>query len=153
MITVGSIPEASADRTEDVTGHSGRHRRLVIADDSAEMRELVRDAAGSRFDEVVEVADGRQLFWQLLRTSFTTSSKPAPELVVISDYKMPGYDGLQVLDALRELDDSVATILITAFPSEDVAARANELGATLLAKPFTVSKLRNVLDDLLDSRG
>ena len=125
------------------------HRRLVIADDSAEMRWLVRSAVGGDFHEVVEAADGRQLLWTLLRSSFVAGHAEHEDLVVITDLRMPGYDGLEVLDAWRELERRVPTILITAFPSDTVRARAKELGIAVLAKPFSTAALRQTLRELV----
>jgi CheY-like chemotaxis protein len=129
-----------------------RPRRLVIADDSTEMRRFVRRAVGPAFAEVVEVCDGRELFWTLLRARF--EAEPAsPELVVITDVAMPGYNGLDVLDAWGDDASRVPTIVMTAFPSEQVRARAALLGVTLLAKPFSLTRLRRVVDDVLEAPG
>lgn len=113
-------------------------RRLLIADDSSEMRWLVRSAVGAEFAEVVEAADGRELFWELLRCSRTDGENQ----VIVTDLCMPTYDGLEVLDAWLDLNPHVPTILITAYPSEAVRERAAQLGAVLLAKPFSTAMLR-----------
>ena len=123
------------------------HRRLVIADDSAEMRRFVRNAVGPAFGDVVEVCDGRELFWALLRARFAARSQP--DLVVITDIAMPAYNGLDVLDAWGD-DVAVPTIVMTAFPSEAVRARAARLGVALLAKPFSLARLRRIVQDVLD---
>jgi CheY-like chemotaxis protein len=122
--------------------------RLVIADDSAEMRWLVRAAVGAEFGTVVEVADGRELFWQLLHSSFTADDGRGSNLFVIADVAMPAYNGLDVLDAWRELERRTPTIVITAFPSDDVRARAERLGAAVLAKPFSTAALRQMIRDV-----
>ncbi|HET6397931.1 MAG TPA: response regulator [Candidatus Thermoplasmatota archaeon] len=44
--------------------------------------------------------------------------------VVVSDFKMPGMDGLEFLRRCSHLRPSVASILLTAFPDRDVAIRA-----------------------------
>jgi DNA-binding NtrC family response regulator len=127
-------------------------RRLVIADDSPEMRWLVRAAVGDRFAEVIEASDGRQLLWTLLRL-FMTERDRGPDLVVITDLCMPGYDGLAVLDAWTELACDVPLIVITAFPSVPVRARAQQLGALVLAKPFSTATLRHLIGQVIDRTG
>jgi DNA-binding NtrC family response regulator len=127
-------------------------RRLVIADDSAEMRWFVRTAIGDEFADVVEVADGRALLWTLLRSSFAAPPGTLPELVVITDLSMPAYDGLAVLDAWHDLAPGVPTIIITAFPSAAVYARADELGAFVLAKPFLTAELRHLVEQATADR-
>jgi len=110
------------------------------------MRSLVREAVGDQFGEVVEAANGRELFWTLLRSEI--SGAPANASVIVTDLCMPEYDGLSVIDAWRELHPSAPAILITAFPSEAVRRRAAELGAVMLAKPFSTATLRGVVRDV-----
>jgi CheY-like chemotaxis protein len=120
-------------------------RKLVIADDSSEMRWFVRSAIGSQFREVVEAANGRELLWTLLRSRIASRDLDYRDLV-ITDLCMPAYDGLEVLDAWRDREHRVPTILITAFPSEEVRQRAKELKVMVLAKPFSRAALRQALD-------
>jgi DNA-binding response OmpR family regulator len=115
--------------------------RLVIADDSPEMRWFVRSTVGHDFSEVFEAGDGRELFWELLRSEIT---KPRDEILV-TDVWMPSYNGLDVLDAWRELKPRAPTIVITAFPSDEVRRRADQLGAMVLSKPFTGEALRRAV--------
>jgi len=116
------------------------------------MRWLVRAAVGDEFAEVVEVADGRALLWTLLRASFGAAVGTTPELVVITDLSMPAYDGLAVLDAWRDLAPEAPMIIITAYPSPSVHARAEELGALVLAKPFHLAGLRSLVRGLIADR-
>jgi CheY-like chemotaxis protein len=125
--------------------------RLVIADDSAEMRSLVREAVGDQFGEVIEAANGRELFWTLLRSEFTAHA-PANTSVIVTDQYMPEYDGLSVIGAFRELQPHAPAILITAFPSEAMQRRAAEVGAVMLAKPFSTAALRGLVRDVTGRR-
>lgn len=145
------MPDAPAV-AQPSTPRSEPAHRLVIADDSPEMRWLVRAAVGDRFADVVEVGDGRQLMWTLLQL-FMKERDRIPEIVVITDLCMPTYDGLAVLDAWTELACEVPWVLITAFPSALVHARAQEIGATVLAKPFSTAVLRRLIGELLDRGG
>lgn len=119
-------------------------RRLVIADDSMAMRWFVRSAIGDEFGEVIEAADGRELFWALVRCTFGSTVNDRDQ-VIVTDHVMPTYDGLDVLDAWRDLHPQVLTVLITAYPSATVRRRAEALGAVLLAKPFSTAALRDVI--------
>ena len=123
---------------------SPRPQRLLIADDSPAMRTLVREAIGHRFSEVLEASDGRDLLWTLMRSEVSSHEHP----LVISDLCMPGYDGLDVLEAWRELYPTHPTILITAFPSDAVRERAARLDVVLLAKPFSTSALRRAIEEV-----
>lgn len=123
--------------------------RLLIADDSSEMRALVREAIGHAFSDVVEARDGRDLMWLLLRSELTRA--PGDQLIV-ADLCMPHYDGLSVLEAWRELYPTHPTILITAFPSDDVRERAAQLKVTMLPKPFSTTSLRRAIEEATDGR-
>lgn len=125
---------------------SPSHRKLVIADDSPEMRWFVRSAIGDDFREVVEAANGRELIWTLLRSRFAENDLDHRDLL-ITDLCMPAYDGLDVLDAWRDRQHHVPTILITAFPSDAVRERARDLGVIVLAKPFSRAALRQALHE------
>ena len=118
--------------------------RLLIADDNPAMRKLIRTVLADRFDEILEAADGRELFWTLVRESYSG----AQDLAVVADVCMPVYSGLDVAGVCEDLGVHVPTVLITSFPSADVRARVERLGCTLVAKPFTTSDLRQVVDSV-----
>lgn len=114
--------------------------RLVIADDSADMRWLIRSILAPEFGEIVEAADGRQLIWALIRTQ--EKHHLEPDTVVVADVYMPVYDGLEVLHAWQDGESRVPVVIVTAFPNDDVRQIAARLGAVLLAKPFLREELR-----------
>ena len=116
---------------------------LVIADDDPDMRALVRDTLASELADVVEVADGRELFWHLMRAEY--AGAPARGMVIVTDVRMPAYDGLDVLDAWQEARPGEPVVVITAFPDDKVRARVARLGGCLLAKPFTRAALRQAV--------
>ncbi len=118
---------------------------LIVADDSADMRALVRSTLHRDYPDVIEAADGRQLFWHLLRTSFVTSGAARGRLVVIADVCMPAYDGLDVLDAWHDGAALVPVVVITSYPDDRVRARVERLGGILLPKPFSRTSLRDAV--------
>jgi CheY-like chemotaxis protein len=120
--------------------------KLIIADDSAEMRFVIRAVIGDAFTEVAEAADGRELIWQLMRSRRGRDSAGLPGLVVIADVCMPTYDGLQVLTAWQDGEAVVPLVVITSFPSDEARERAAVLGAQFLPKPFTRADLRKAVE-------
>lgn len=121
--------------------------RLIIADDSADMRWLVRSTLQPEFPDVLEAADGAQLFTLLLRVSVAAGWSEPAALVLIVDVRMPVYDGLEVLDAWQDDEPHIPVIVITSFPDDAVHAEVERLGAVLLPKPFTRATLRRVVSD------
>jgi two-component system response regulator AtoC len=74
--------------------------------------------------------------------------------VVVTDYAMPGMNGLELLDAIRRRDDSVPVVILTAQGSERTAVQAMKNGAwDYVVKPFDVDELGAVLERALETRG
>lgn len=68
--------------------------------------------------------------------------EPGRHDLVITDVKMPGLDGLEVLGRLKEKDPAVPVIMITAFATVDVSIQALRKGAyDMLTKPFEPEEL------------
>ncbi len=119
---------------------------LLIADDDADMRALVRGALRPDYPDALELVDGRELFWQLMRASFTRDGHERP-VVVVADVRMPAYTGLEVLSAWHGEQRALPVVVITSFPDDEVRAQVSELGATLLPKPFTRARLRQAVHE------
>ena len=123
---------------------------LVIADDDPNMRTVVREALRAEYPDAIEVADGRELFWQLLRASFRVGLGDR-ELVIVTDIRMPAYNGLDVLDAWHDENQEVPIVVITSFPDAAVEHRVARLQAQLLAKPFTRGQLRHAVHEATET--
>lgn len=75
-------------------------------------------------------------------------SEPA---LVLTDVKMPGMSGLDLMQKLKQLNPAVPVIVITAFASADDALRAVREGAyDYISKPFQVEDLRIVIRNALE---
>jgi DNA-binding NtrC family response regulator len=63
--------------------------------------------------------------------------------VMVLDYKLSGMSGLTVLEKVHQIKSSIVTIMISAFGSESVRAKAKEFGAyAFLDKPFNINRLK-----------
>lgn len=79
------------------------------------------------------------------------STKMRPDLVVL-DLNLPDCNGIQVLDKLKERDETLQVIIITGFGSQNAARRAMEIGAfDFLTKPFEFHELSAVVREALVS--
>jgi CheY-like chemotaxis protein len=114
---------------------------ILLADDDDDLRALVALMLRRNGYHVVEARNGEHLL-QLIQAFFYSGQKlRAPELI-LSDVRMPGWSGLEVLDWLRGSDRLTPVILFTAFGSDSVHRAAVELGATdVLDKPFDLRAL------------
>ena len=119
--------------------------KLLIVDDEAHIRQMMRltlEAAGYEVEEAANGEDG------LLR--FGNGRDYA---AVLLDQKMPGIDGLQTLQRIKERVPEACVVMVTAFASIDLAVDAMRLGATdFLRKPMTPEMLRGAVAAALASR-
>jgi len=73
---------------------------------------------------------------------------------IIADIQMPGMSGLDLQAALRTQGRQLPIIFITAFPEDDIRARAMDGGAVgLLAKPFDGTTLMEQIEAALETHG
>jgi FixJ family two-component response regulator len=73
---------------------------------------------------------------------------------VVTDIQMPGMSGLDLQALLRAQGDPLPIIFITAFPEDNIRARAIEGGAVcLLAKPFDGTMLITQIEAALETHG
>ncbi len=117
--------------------------RILVADDDAVIREGLRRVLSSEGYEVETVSNGRAALDRLQDESFK---------LLITDLKMPGMSGLEVLQAIRGCQPELPVVLITGYAAIDNAVEAMKHGATdYLAKPFgneeIIDKVRNALDN------
>jgi DNA-binding response OmpR family regulator len=117
---------------------------VLVAEDDAALREVICEALAAAGWRVESYADGDALL-NALTYRFDCLGTP-PDLVV-TDLRMPGGSGLDVLQRLRRFDKVTPVILITAFGDAKTHAAALKLGAChVLDKPFDVDTLRIVAD-------
>lgn len=107
--------------------------RILIVDDEAPQRRIIARILGSEGHEVAEAATVEEAL-----AAFTGH---APE-VVLTDLRMPGQGGLDLLERVANLADAPEIILVTAHASVDTAVRAMRLGAyDYLTKPLERDEL------------
>lgn len=117
-----------------------KRKRVLIVDDSRTMRGIVRKIlSASRYAlDVTEAEEG---------IAALKSIDKGIDLVLL-DYNMPGFNGLETLAEIKRVTPSVAVVMITSTEDEAVAGKAQELGAAFLKKPFYPSDIDAVLDRL-----
>jgi CheY-like chemotaxis protein len=125
--------------------HLPRPVRVFLAEDDLEMLKLL--SAGLRKDgfEVVEVEDGTRLV-DTLASELIDPVSPSPVDIIVSDIRMPGWSGMDVLSGVRKAGWKIPVILITAFGDRETHRKARELGvAALFDKPFDLEDFRTVV--------
>jgi DNA-binding NtrC family response regulator len=117
--------------------------RVLIVDDDADQRDLLAQTVSSWGHQVRTAADGSQAIEQL---------NAFPAAVMVTDLKMPGMDGFQLMHHLRAQGTLPPTIVLTGFASiETAVATVHEHGAFwFLEKPVDTAALRTLLDRAAD---
>ena len=73
--------------------------------------------------------------------------------VVISDFKLPGMDGLSFLREVMTRGDNIACILISGYVDSKMVAKARKIEVdAVLEKPFTLESLFNILKEKIEDR-
>ena len=118
--------------------------RILIADDHDALRRRLARALATAGHEVEEAPNGNQAIERLHEGHFD---------VVLSDLKMGGSDGLDVLRTTKTLHQSTAVILMTAFGSVHTAVEAMKIGAfDYVQKPFEIEEMEVKIEKALEMR-
>ena len=72
--------------------------------------------------------------------------------LIISDYRMPTMDGIELLKKVKAINSSVKTILISAFDIDDKLFEECKCIDKILQKPITIPELINEVEVLLPNR-
>lgn len=113
-------------------------RRILVADDDPDMRQLLRDRLESQGFTVQTAKDGPE--------AMEVAGKEGIDGIIL-DIGMPGIDGIAVLRHIRATQPTVPIIMITAVSAEQHALSAMEAGAqAYLLKPFDTAQFHAVVE-------
>jgi two-component system response regulator HydG len=118
--------------------------RLLVADDDPAVRQSLERALAREGYVVVLAPDGQTALERLREGGID---------LVLSDLKMPGLTGLELLRGVRAVAPDVDVIMLTAFGTVEEAVRAMKDGARdFLTKPFQRGQLVRVIRQALEHR-
>ncbi|HUT05051.1 MAG TPA: sigma-54 dependent transcriptional regulator [bacterium] len=111
--------------------------KILVADDEPQMRSALRAALEKSGYDTTLVSDGRKALEEAEKRVYD---------MIITDMKMPGLDGLALLERIRRDNLAPNVVLITAYGTIDAAVSAMKMGALdFLRKPFAMADLETVL--------
>jgi DNA-binding response OmpR family regulator len=119
-------------------------KSILIVDDETSVRELLtRFFEGEQF-EVWQAADGNEAMHMVGKRPFD---------VVVTDLKMPGPDGIEVLRQIRHVSPETVVLILTAYPTPDTTVKALELFSDgYISKPVSLKQLKTVVTERLAVR-
>jgi len=111
--------------------------RVLVVDDEPDSVELLQEFLNSKGYEVVTASNGEEALRKV--------KEERPHLVLL-DVRMPGMNGLDVLRKVRQFDQEVGVIMVTAVNEEDTGREALKLGAfDYIVKPLNLEYLERSL--------
>ena len=116
---------------------------ILVVDDEPGVRESFRLILQDQY-EMIEAADGPSALEAV-------SSRPVD--LMLLDIRLPGMEGIEVLERVKSMDDGIEVIMVTAVKTIKTAVEAIKLGAyDYITKPFDVEEILSVVDRVLEKR-
>ena len=126
-------------------GPQNAPKRILIADDAASARDLVRSILGRSGYEIFEAEDGE--------AALESATQLQPDLVIL-DLQMPKLDGCSVASRLRTMPSFEGTpiLALSAAISQTEHAKLIQAGfSRFLVKPISPARLRSTIIDMFDA--
>ena len=118
--------------------------RILIVEDDEEIRELLAEALRRWGHDPVLSANGQEGLALYRADRFD---------LMVSDIRMPVMDGLTLLKTIRERDQKMPVVIVTAYPTVDSAVESLGVGADhYLVKPINLDDLKAKVDKCLEKR-
>jgi DNA-binding NtrC family response regulator len=117
---------------------------ILIVDDDESFGESLEIFLSELDYKILRAQDGRK--------GIEILEKEHPDLV-ITDLKMPGYNGIEVLEKVREFDESIPVVMITAFDDMETTIKAMQLGAyDYIEKSLELERIKAIIKRALESK-
>jgi DNA-binding NtrC family response regulator len=118
--------------------------RILVIDDESAIRDSLRMTLEYEGYDFLGAATGQE--------GLALAEREAPDLVLL-DVKMPGMDGIDVLERLRNLNDQLPIVVISGHGTISTAVEATKKGAwDFIEKPFASERILVSLRNALDQR-
>ena len=115
---------------------------ILLVDDDVTVRSTLREALAKNGYAVEEADSGETALAMVAKKHYP---------VILTDLKMPGLSGLELLSSIREKDPLSLCVIITGFATMDSAIDALKKGAyDFIKKPFQALELQVILDRAMD---
>ncbi|SHO50475.1 sigma-54-dependent transcriptional regulator [Desulfopila aestuarii] len=115
--------------------------QILVVDDERSMRDFLKILLTKEGHQVATAPNGTDALEHLRNNSCD---------LVITDIRMPGMSGLDLLEAIKEDFSDLPVIMITAFASPNDAVHAMKFGAfDYISKPFNVDEIKSVINSAI----
>jgi DNA-binding NtrC family response regulator len=117
---------------------------ILVVDDEIQISDLLRDFLTQEGYQVLTAANGVE--------AISLGKENRLDLALL-DLKMPGMDGIEVFQKLREVKKDIGVIILTGYGTLKTAKQAMRLGAyDYLTKPFDLGLVKSVIREALERK-
>lgn len=119
-------------------------KKLLVVDDDRPVRDTLVEMIESLGYEVDGALDGESALKLTKQKSYDA---------VITDLTMPNMNGLELLKKIKEIDETIPVVIVTGFPTLDIAIDAMKQGASdFITKPFRLEAIEHTIKRILEAR-
>jgi two-component system response regulator HydG len=121
-----------------------KNNLILVVDDRLEDRQLFAEILAEKEYQVTTAKDGYEAIEQVRKGNFS---------IIFIDVKMPGIDGVQTFEQIREIRPDIPVIMITGYSVEEMLKEAVDKGAyACLHKPLDMDKIIRIADQVRNSK-
>ncbi|HLU22498.1 MAG TPA: response regulator [Bacillaceae bacterium] len=118
--------------------------KVLIVDDQFGIRVLLNEILQREGYDLYQAANGLQ--------ALAITKKQSPDLVLL-DMKIPGMDGLEILEEMKKINPDIRVIIMTAYGELEMIEASKELGALAhFSKPFDIDEIRRAVKCYLPAK-
>lgn len=116
--------------------------KILVIEDEEKLRRVIQLHLSSQGHDVSTTAVAEDALWQVSTETYD---------LILTDLKLPGMDGLSLLDSIHHQKPELPVIVMTAFSNVETAVDAMKKGATdFLQKPFSLDHLSTIVNKALE---
>ncbi|BCD62945.1 hypothetical protein NitYY0826_C1833 [Nitratiruptor sp. YY08-26] len=117
---------------------------VLYIEDENQIRQMMKEVLQEDFHSFDTAADGKEGLGKFQQKHFDC---------VVTDIEMEGMDGLTLAQKIKEIDEDVVVILLTAYSEKERLFKAIDIGVNkYLVKPFTPEKLLQAICDIFSKK-
>lgn len=115
-------------------------KRILIVDDEEGYRKVLLNSLTDIGYETKAVKNGFEALEEIKRQRYS---------IILLDVKMPGMDGIELLDHMQRMRFNSHIVIITAYTDQDIAKEAVRKGAKkVITKPFSMDDIEACISEL-----